>query len=290
MMVIVVTAAFSFGGFSLFNYLSSQYVAGPTQVNIMELWRNGSYDEIIQIGKEDLKKNPLDVGNHIFMGFSYFHKGMSEVTVEKKIQYMDLCIQSLRKVLLLKDIPLKAEIFYILGKAYFHKGKYYSDLSIKNLLLALDLKYSGEDIFEYLGLAYSQIGKYQDSNDYFLKAVAQKPTDLLLWTLGQTNFQLQKYDDAIQYLNQSIVKTQDRSLEQRCRFLLGEIYTKKLDFEGAEREYKVILMKNPNSADAHYFLGETYFSRGNKEMARSEWRKAFKIDPLHFNANQRLFN
>ena len=269
---------------------TNQVTVGPTQVNVLELWNNGSYDEILANGQEELKRLPLDPGTLIFSGFAAFHKGVAEVSVEKKLPLINQAIVSLRKALLLPNPPLQPEIHYILGKAYFHKGKFYADLAIRHLLKAQEMGYSASDMNEYLGLAYSLVGRFTEASEYFLKAVAKAPSDLLLWTLGQTYFQMQRYDDAVKYLGQSIDKTKDRALEQRCRFLLGEIYTKTKQFTEAQGEYEVILQKNPNSADAHFYLGEIALAQGNKTAARAEWVKAFKIDPLHFNANQRLFN
>lgn len=269
---------------------SSQVTVGPTQVNVLELWNNGSYDEILANGKEELKRLPLDAGTLVFSGFAAFHKGVAEVTIEKKLPLINQAVVSLRKALLLPHVPLEPEIHYILGKAYFHKGKFYSDLAIKHLLQARDLGYSASDMNEYLGLAYSLVGRFAEASEFFLKAVEKAPSDLLLWTLGQTYFQMQRHDDAVRYLRLSIEKTKDRALEQRCRFLLAEIFTKTKQYPLAQTEYQVILEKNPNSADAHFYLGEIALALGSKEGARAEWRKAFKIDPLHFNANQRLFN
>ena len=269
---------------------SNQVTVGPSQINVLELWSNGSYDEILANGKEELKRLPLDPGTLVFSGFAAFHKGVAEVSVEKKLPLINQAIVSLRKALLIPGVPLQPEIHYILGKAYFHKGKFYSDLSIQHLLKAKDMGYAASDMNEYLGLAYSLVGRFSDASEYFLKAVEKAPSDLLLWTLGQTYFQMQRYDDAVRYLRQSIGKTKDRALEQRCRFLLGEIFTKTRQFDSAQAEYLVILERNPNSADAHFYLGEIALAQGNKENARTEWRRAFKIDPLHFNANQRLFN
>jgi len=269
---------------------TNQVTVGPSQVNVLELWNNGSYDEILANGKEELKRLPLDPGTLVFSGFAAFHKGVAEVSVEKKLPLINQAIMSLRKALLLPNVPLEPEIHYILGKAYFHKGKFYSDLTIFHLTKAMEMGYNATDINEYLGLAYSLVGRFSEASDYFLRAVERTPSDLLLWTLGQTYFQMQRNADAINYLRQSISKTKDRALEQRCRFLLGEIFTKTKQFPLAQAEYQIILEKNPNSADAHFYLGEIALAQGNKEAARSEWRRAFKIDPLHFNANQRLFN
>lgn len=263
---------------------------GPSQVNVLELWNSGSYDEILANAKTELDRTPLHPEALVFSGFAAFHKGVAEVTVEKKLPLINQSIAALRKALLLPQPPLEPEIHYILGKAYFHKGKFFADLAVRHLLRARELGYDASDMNEYLGLSYSLVSRYTEAADYFLKAVEKAPTDLLLWTLGQTYYQLQKYDDAVGSLNQAIDKTKDKGLEQRCRFLLGEIYTKTKQYAAAQQEYLTILDKNANSADAHFYLGEIALAQGKKDAARVEWRKAFKIDPLHFNANQRLFN
>ncbi len=270
--------------------LSSKVAVGPTQVSILELWKNGSYDEIITNGNEELKSVPMDVGTLVFSGFAYFHKGVAEISVEKKLPLINSSIITLRKALLVQNVPLVPQIHYILGKAYFHKGKFYADLAIEHLKQAEALGYSASDINEYLGLSYSLVARYEEASAEFLQAVQRSPSDLLLWTLGETYFQMQKMDSAILYLGRAIEKTKDRGLEQRCHFLLGDIYTRLKQFDQAQGEYNTILSRNSNSADAHFFLGEIENMKGNKEAARTEWRKAFKIDPLHFNANQRLFN
>lgn len=288
--VFSVITLLSAGIFFGISYFSNQVTVGPSQVNVLELWNNGSYDEIIANGQEELKNKPLDAGTLIFSGFAYFHKAVAESTVEKKTPLIDSSIFTLRKALILPSPPLKPEIHYILGKAYFHKGKFYADLAIENLLEAVKEDFHADDINEYLGLAYSLISRYKDASGYFLKAVETKPSDGLLWTLGQTYYQMGDMEKAVLYVRQAIGKTKDRGLEQKCRFLLGDIFVKQKDYTQAINEFQVILTKNPNSADAHYYLGEIYLAQGNKDNARSEWRKAFKIDPLHFNANQRLFN
>jgi len=288
--IVLGVIAAALGVFWIIVTLSNQVNTGPAQVNVLELWNNGSYDEILANAQQELAGHPLDPQTLIFSGFAAFHKGVAEDTIEKKLPLINQAIVSLRKVLLLPDVPLQPEIHYILGKSYFHKGKYYADLAIEHLLKAREMGYNATDMNEYLGLAYSLVGRFSEASNYFLKAVDTTPTDLLLWTLGQTYFQMQHYDDAVKYLRQSIAKTRERALEQRCRFLLGEIFTKTKQYDLAQTEYQTILDRNPNSADAHFYLGEIALAQGNKDSARAEWRKAFKIDPLHFNANQRLFN
>jgi len=73
-------------------------------------------------------------------------------------------------------------------------------------------------------------------------------------------------------------------------YILGTVAVQQKQYDAAQQQYLTILDKNANSANAHFLLGEIALAQGNKDAARVEWRKAFKIDPLHFNANQRLFN
>ena len=56
--------------------------------------------------------------------------------------------------------------------------------------------------------------------------------------------------------------TKNEDLILRTSFLLGEIFVEENDLEGAEKEFRSILQKNENSADAHYGLGVLYESRG----------------------------
>lgn len=290
LLALVVLGSAVFGITLAIQKIWTEMPGGPTQVDLKELWEKGSYEEILAITGHDLLSDPLDPVKLVFAGFSSFHTGLAQVVVEEKLKYMDESIRNLRKALLLPQTPLIPQIHYILAKAYLYKGKYYSDLCIQHMNKALELGYVADDSYEYLGLAYSQIGKYSLSNENFLKALEVNQSDLLLWTLGHTNFQLQKYKESIDYLSQAIAKTQDRSLELKTRFLLAEVYTKIQDYISAEKEYNAILERNSNSADAYYYLGELYLAQGDYVKARAHWRRAIIIDPLHFNADQRFYH
>ena len=85
---------------------------------------------------------------------------------------------------MLPNVPLQPEIHYILGKAYFHKGKFYADLAISHLLKARELGYVAADMNEYLGLAYSLVARFGEASDYFLKAVEKNDKKYLEITEG----------------------------------------------------------------------------------------------------------
>ncbi|WP_407429036.1 tetratricopeptide repeat protein, partial [Treponema sp.] len=62
---------------------------------------------------------------------------------------------------------------------------------------------------------------------------------------------------------------------------MGKIFLEREQFDDAEKEFNLILEKNENSADAYYGLGVIYESRGDSAKARSEWRKALRIQNNH---------
>ena len=62
----------------------------------------------------------------------------------------------------------------------------------------------------------------------------------------------------------------------------------KEDYEGALKEFENVLKKNENSADAHYGIGVIYEKQGNIVKARSQWRKALKIQVNHAGALQKM--
>jgi superkiller protein 3 len=61
-------------------------------------------------------------------------------------------------------------------------------------------------------------------------------------------------------------------------------------YDEAEAVFREILDANPDSADAHYFLGNIFEARGDEEQARFQWREAFEIDPNHAEALRKLQN
>ena len=254
-----------------------------------QLWAENSYKQLSQRCETILRTDPLNPTALVYGGFSYFYLGISQFTKEENIAFMDKAVINLRKALLLKPVPLKSKVEYILGKAYYSKGRYFLDLSIKYMKESLDDGYLADDSYKYLGLAYSELGLYDEGVKYFQKALEGNPDDLLYLVLGQTYYKMNDDEDAENYLKKALSMTENFSSEQKIRFLLGKIYLDRGDYETADEQYRKILEKNKNSADAHYYLGEIYSKLNKKVKARAEWRKALEINPSHYGALLRLY-
>lgn len=290
---VLIVAVLGAGGYFILRnglpFTRSQKQAAPARVDLASLWNSQRYTELIKAADDELNNNPMDGTALVFDGFSSFYAGITQVALDDKLQYIEKSISALRRALLLAHPPYVAQIHYVLGKAYYQKGQYFTDLAIKHLKIALDMGYKPDDIYEYLGLSYNRLGLFKDGVDWFLKAVRQNPTkDVLYLTIAQTYFQMGDSGQATQYVDRAISASSDDFLVQKAMFLLGDIYRKEGNLAAAEREYQKIVSSNPQSSDGHFYLGETYSAMGDRARARAEWREALRIDPNNEAAYNRL--
>ena len=186
-MIVVVLAGVAFGGYELFRD-RLPLPAGKTvsSQTLSALWKEQKYAEINSRADSILAVTPLNEEALVYNGFAYFYESVAQSSLENKIPLLDKAATNLRRALLSKDNSLTASIYYVLGKTYYFKGKFYLDLSIKYLNKSVEDGYSGEDTYEYLGLAYSDLGEYDQAAGYFQKAIAQHPSGLLLFILAQS--------------------------------------------------------------------------------------------------------
>jgi tetratricopeptide (TPR) repeat protein len=256
---------------------------------LAELWQDRLYDEIISRADQSLKSQPLAPEALAYRGFSCFYKAIAEGNLEDRIRFLDESITSLRRLKLAKANPWPLETDYMLGKAYYHKGKYYYDLALHYLERALAGGFQAEDLYDYLGLAATQLERTEQGLAYFQNALQVNPSDLLLLMVGQSYRDLGRLAEAEEYLLRALNKTEDPAIETKCRFLLAQMYFDRKEYFKAEKEYLAVLARDPNSAEAHFYLGEIYAGLNDAVRARAEWRKTLLIDPSHYGAKLRYY-
>ncbi|MFP4363845.1 MAG: tetratricopeptide repeat protein [Spirochaetia bacterium] len=258
-------------------------------VDLLALWNEGNYTLIIEECNTILIEEPMNGTALVLSGFSYFYHALSQNSLEEKIRLLDISIAHLRKSELVAEAPLARQVDYVLGKAYYLKGKFYADLAIQYLETALESGFINDDLYEYLGLSYSQIGDYENSIHYFLLALEENESDLLFHTLGRTYYIMENFGAAEEYLTRAVEITEDPELEEKCVSLLAEIYMNSEEYERAEEQYRRLLEIDPRSADVHFYLGELYEEIGDTVRARYEWREALRINPDHYGARLRYY-
>jgi len=280
------------GAFFLFNGPSRLFGAGGQRKapgRLPDLFRAEKYDDAIVAADAILAGDPLNAVALSYKGFASFYKSVSQDVAEERMPWLDESVVALRRARL-AGTPFPGETDYVLGKAYFNKGKYYYDLAISSIESSVAKGYVQRDSYEYIGQAWSQLGDYPKAIDAFLLALKDDPGDLLLLTIGQTYYQMKRTSDAVDYLLRTLNKTEDKEIEERARFLLGGIYLDGGELFKAEEQFSAIVKVDPRSADAHYNLGEVYSKMNDPVRARAEWRSALIIDPSHYGARLRYYS
>jgi len=251
-------------------------------------WESQNYSKVINITDSVLLTRPLNNMALSLGGFSRFYLAISQIDDEYRTKLLDYSIIQLRKSLLRGKNPIKQRVHYILGKAYYYKGHFYSDLSAYYLELTLKENFIPEDIYEFLGLTYKDLGKYNKSIDFLKMALKFNDTDLLNKAIGQALKDNADFNSALYYLRRAVELSDDDTIKENCLFLQGEIYLGENEFQEAEKVYSEILLLDNENADAHFYLGEVYQNKNDYIQARSEWRKALRADPYHELASKRL--
>ncbi len=257
--------------------------------SVFQSWDTGDYKRVIEICEEQLTKNPLDAIALSFGGFAHFYVGVDQYTLEEQLLYIDKAVMYLRKALIGADDNLQRRVQYVLGKSYYHKGKFYADLSIQNMEESIREGFIQEDSYQYLGLAYTEIGAYNMAIDSFVEANKRQSSGILYLTIAQSYYKMGDTENAERYLRFCIQEGAEPSVTEKSLFLLGKIYLELEEFQSAEKAYRQILDINARSADAHYHLGEVFEATGDSIKARAEWRKTLDIDPSHYGAKLKLY-
>lgn len=254
------------------------------------LWKRREYSRVNELCEQRLSEEPLTQKYLAYNGFAYFYRGVSQYTLEDQLSLFDEAVVNLRKMLVFEQPLLEEKVHYILGKAYYHKGRFYTDLAIRHLQRSIELGYTAGDSHRYLGLAYGRLDSYEKSIEHFLQAADESADPILFMTIGRTYYKMERMEEAVEYLQRAVNAAESSSVKEKSRFLLGKIFLDQGELNKAETHYRQILSGNPKSADAHYHLGVVYEERNDRVKARAEWRKALDIDPSHHGALLKLYD
>lgn len=251
-------------------------------------WDEKNYTALHEKTDLILKKRPLDGEILALHGFSSYYLSLEQTDSAESRNFLVESIISLRKAWLRVSSRERTNIAYVLGKAYYQRGTFYADSALKYLDYARVNGADYADIDEFRGMTGELLGDHQLAISAFTAALANEPSDLLLFTLARNYRAVEDNEKAKQYLSETIRTTEDELLELMSHFELGmilELEGKQLD---AEKEFMAILQKDPNYADAHYGLGVVYESREDLIKARAAWRRALRLDPMHEHARKKL--
>ena len=251
-------------------------------------WNAKNWDKVIAGTTASLEAAPLDPFYLMFKGFASFYKALELPEGDERAALFDDCIFALRKAIASKKHLPKAQVEYVLGKAYYQKGASYLDECVKYMEASIADGYAASDSREYLAMAYSGLGDKEKAIQNFQSALEKSRAELLLLAAAKAYVDAGDSDKAEPLLLEAVAAGKDALVDEKCRFLLEDIYRTRSDGDKAEAQLNFVLQKNPNSAEAHYRLGLIYQDRGEAVRARAEWRKAVSLDPTNIAAREKL--
>ena len=272
-------------------FLKLREEKGNVRKELRDSFESGAFESAYKQSLALLNDNPLDFTLLSVNGFSAYQIAIAQINNFDTLSYIDNCIWSLRKALLLDERKPQGIIYYVLGKAYYYKGNEYADLAVDYLEKAKVFGFKADDIPEYLGLAYAAIGDFHNSVAAFTLALSgseYEPSDILLISIAKSYIALDEYDSARAYLLRCIDTSKDSRNITAARLLLGNLLIKTGDLTGAETEFLKIVGENSENAEAFYQLGEIYALGGDLTRARAEWRRSVRVDPAYGPARSRL--
>ncbi|CEM61172.1 tetratricopeptide repeat protein [Treponema phagedenis] len=261
-------------------YYKKYYASLPSIRSVYKDWNENNYQAVYDKTEILLKRRPLDGEVLALHGFASYYIFSEQTDLSISYTYLSTAVTFLRQALYFaaqNEIP---KISYVLGKAYYQQGYYYADLAVKYLDNAYNAGFQAEDLSEFRGMAAAMLGDIHKAIDSFTQTLVSNPSDLVLYALAENYAKISDSEKAKLYFYDTIDKTKDILLELKCRNKLVSIYLEEKNFSEAEKEIHTVLEKDINSAEAHYNLGVIYEVKGDIVKARSEWRKALRLNPL----------
>ncbi|MGI5172048.1 tetratricopeptide repeat protein [Treponema sp. OMZ 840] len=284
--ILTALVLFGFAVFFVIRFIAKHASQPSAAAELETLWAAKDYESIYTLTETLLHDVPFQNLALTYRGYAAFFLALAQTDPQQAQSYMDTAVNSLRLSLISAKKNLKPQIEYMLGKTYFHKNilsayHYYADLAVHYLTEALASGYTADDIYEYLGLSYADLGMTNESIAAFTEALSVNSSETLLLAIARQYYKNGQTEAAKPYLYRIKNMSTDEVFILTCAQLLGDIYISENNFADAKAEFEMILKKDPNAADAYYGLGLIYEQEGDLIKARAHWRKALKAQVNH---------
>ena len=147
-----------------------------------------------------------------------------------------------------KNMPNDEVCWYNLGAAYHRKGE--EEMAIEAIKKSVKINPQFWEAWNLLGVIYLNKGDYENSYDAFSR-IEKKDREIMI-SLAGVCYQLEKYDEALDYINTALKMRKDYKALYYHALILIELGKKE---EAVEELRKVIKMK-PQFVKARKVLGE----------------------------------
>lgn len=135
------------------------------------------------------------------------------------------------------------------------------------------------------GIRLLKQGQYDRALQHLLNIHGDAPENPeLSYYLGLCYTHLDKYDEALLYLEQVVSSELSFTHVYQSRMILGYIYAVTARHRLAEFEFRSILDDGFDSAKTHAALGFTLYAQGQLDESIAELERALELDPNNGNA------
>jgi tetratricopeptide (TPR) repeat protein len=185
---------------------------------------------------------------------------------------------------MLSKAPNAPSPHYNLGVAYGELGRYQD--AVEAFKQAIRIKPDYAEAHCNLGVAYGKLGRWQEAIEAFSQAIKIK-TDYAEahYNLGVAYGKLGRYQEAVEAYKQAIRIKPDYA---EAYYNLGVAYGELGRYQEAVESYKQAIRIKPDYAEAHYSRGVAYNSIGRYQDAVEPYKQAIRIKPDYTEAHYNL--
>jgi len=237
----------------------------------MNLYREGKVGEGIKLLKEVITERD-DVG--------IAYENLAKI-YEEQGRLID-AIEVLK--LGLDAAPSYYEILYTYVTCLLKAGQFDKVIAVVNARSSLRMEIDPE-IWNFLGLAYWNIGNLEDAQKAFEKSISlDKKFPIPYNNLGSLYFSIFKETKDIKVYEKALEKYK-KAVEldpfyQTAYHGLGVAYLQVENFESSINSFKKVLELDPDNEQAMYYLGIAYMRKGDKVNA-CKYFNMFKASPSY---------
>ncbi|GAB6275934.1 MAG: tetratricopeptide repeat protein [Rectinema sp.] len=285
-MLIIVSVSF-LGVYLIIHNQNSKNIL--SRAELATLWNSGNIEKTLTESRKATESFPFDEYYLSIKGISSYYWALNAQDEESRQQLFEESVVSLRKALAV-GVPAKmrAQIYYVLAKAYYQKGDPWFDMAERYFLLAKDNGSKEQDIPQYLAIVYAGKKDYARAADWFELALKNDASDPLLLSAAITYNNINQKEKSRDLLLRLEASASDAKIRLKAKLLLAQDSFDAGDISAALQGYQEVLKEDPLNVDAWYGLGLVYSKKNDQLGARAAFRKVVQIDPNHADARRRL--
>ncbi len=155
------------------------------------------------------------------------------------------------------------------------KGK--PELALHVLKEKIEKDLDNDRTWTLLGIAYGQLGRYEEAAEAFKKSIELRPDlPLARYNLGIAYGELDRHQEAVEAYRKAIDLKPDLP---EAWYNLGVAYNNLGRYEEAAETFKKAIELSPDDTEAWYNLGAVYLVTGKYKMAIRSLKKAIELKP-----------